>query len=181
MKKRFIITCISLLILSGANAQTQNKISTYFSVQYNKTIYDRTDGNNPWSVGLGLQTVYNNQTKFKPAIELTIDGAIADDKLIRLDSHGQEVQEADVVTNLFAGTAFHPSQQFYISFLCGPSFINSNTYFGIKPSIGYYFSTKQKLGLKVSYINIFNREPNYEETKMQDFGSIGLAFTIKLF
>lgn len=179
--KRLFITCISLFILSGAYTQTQNKISTYLSIQYNKTLYDRTEGNNPWSVGLGLQAVYNNQTKFKPAVELTVDGAIADDKLLRLDSHGQEVPDADVVVNLFAGTAFNPSQQFYISFLCGPSFINSNTYFGIKPSIGYYFSKSQKLGLRASYINIFNREPNYDETKMQDFGSIGLVFTIKLF
>jgi len=180
MKKRFI-TCISLFIFSGIYAQTQNKISAYLSPQQSLTIYDRTEGNNPWSIGLGFQTLYNNRTRFKPAIELTVDGAIADDKIYRTDSHGQEVQDADVVINLFAGTAFNFSQQLYISFLCGPSFINSNTHFGIKPSIAYYFSKNQRFGLRAYYVNIFNREPNYEETKMQDFGSIGLAFNIKLF
>ena len=52
---------------------------------------------------------------------------------------------------------------------------------GIKPSVAYYFSERQKLGLKISYINIFNRELNYEETKMEDFGSLSLAISFKLF
>ena len=73
------------------------------------------------------------------------------------------------------------SQKFYASFVMGASFINSNTYFGIKPSIAFYFSNRQKVKLELSYINIFNREYNYAETKKEDFGSVGLGIGIKLF
>jgi hypothetical protein len=38
------------------------------SIQYNKTIYDFTSANNPWGIGLGIQTLLNNKTKFKPKI-----------------------------------------------------------------------------------------------------------------
>ena len=179
--KNILLIAISFIISFPVFSQTQRKISTYFSVQYNTTIYDRTSGNNPWSIGAGLQAFYNNRTKFKPTIEITADGAIEDDKILRVNPDGKEVQDADGVINLFAGSSFQASQKFYLSFLFGPSFINSNTYFGIKPSVGYYFSKRQKLGAKISYINVFNREPNYEETKMLDFGSISLSINIKLF
>ena len=179
--RKYLLAVANLFILTQAFTQTQHKISTYLSAQYCNTIHDRTEGNNPWGIGAGLQAFYNNQTKFKPSLELTADGYLEDDKVLRVTIDGKEVNDVSSVINLFAGSAFCFSKQFYISFSAGPSFINGNTYLGIKPSIGYYFSGRQKLGLKLSYINIFNREPNYEETKMENFGSINLALSFKLF
>ena len=56
--------------------------------QYNSTIYDRTIGNNPWGTGIGLQTFFNNKTKFTPTIELTEDIYLEDDKVFRLNNDG---------------------------------------------------------------------------------------------
>jgi hypothetical protein len=159
------MTVFPFFMLCQISAQTQKKVSGYLSAQYNKTIYDRTSGNNPWSVGLGFQASLNNKTKFKPLIDLTADGSIEDDDVLRLSSDGKAVSEADGVINLFAGVSFQPANQFYLSVALGPSLINGNTYFGIKPPIGFYSSKSQRLTTRISYINVFNREFNYEETK----------------
>ena len=123
----------------------------------------------------------NNKTRIKPLIDVTADGAIEDDDVLKLSSDGKSVDNADAVINLFAGTSFQPVKQIYLSVALGPSFISGTTYFGIKPSVGFYFSKSQKLTVRVSYINIFNREFNYEETKKVDFGSISFSVGIKLF
>jgi hypothetical protein len=80
------------------------------------------------------------------------------------------------MVNLFAGSSFHPSRTIYFSVLAGPSFISGQTFLGLKPSIGFYFSKKQRWTGKISYINVFNR------TKItnQDFGSISVAIGVKL-
>ena len=75
--KKYILIAFIFFTLFDAAAQSQRKMSTYLSAQFNKTIYDRTLGNNPWSVGIGLQAFLNNKTKFKPVIELTADASIA--------------------------------------------------------------------------------------------------------
>jgi hypothetical protein len=79
--------------------------------------------------------------------------------------------------NLFLGSSFHPTQNVYLSFLAGPSFISGQTLLGIKPSIGFYFSKAQKWTGKVSYINIFNRT----KITKDDFGSLSVAVGLKLF
>ena len=157
--------------------QTSKKLSTYLSAQFNKTIYDRTTGNNPWGIGFGLQAYVNNKTKFKPTVEFTADAYLQDDKVQRLTPGGEPIDDIGGVVNLFAGASYHPTQKMYLSFLAGPSFINGNTLFGIEPSFGFYFSSNQKWTCKISYINIFNREP----TSGQDFGSISLAIGVNLF
>jgi len=179
--KKYILIAFPFFVLCNTAAQTQRKISTYLSAQFNKTIYDRTLGNSPWSVGAGLRAFLNNKTKFKPIIELTVDVSVADDDVLRLSPDGKAVEDADGIINLFGGASFQPAKQFYLSFTLGPSFINSNTYFGIKPSIGFYLSKSQKLTARISYINIFNRALNYEENKKDDFGSISFSMAIKLF
>ena len=67
--QKFILILLSFFMVHTVNAQL--KISSYLSVQYNKTIYDVTLGNNPSGVGLGIETVFNSGSKFKPAIEIT--------------------------------------------------------------------------------------------------------------
>ncbi len=173
------ITTIFLLcfILTQAFGQIQRKVTTNFLTQYNKTIYDRTIGNNPWGIGLGLQTFFNNKTKFKPNIELTGDIYLEDDKVFRTNSNGTEIVDVGGMVNLFLGTSFHPSQTIYLSFSAGPGFLSGQTLFGVKPSFGFYFSRSQRWTGKISYINIFNRD----RTTKEDFGSLSLAIGFKLF
>ena len=178
--QKVIMTFQICFILTQTFGQTQKKISTYLLTEYNKTIYDRTRGNNPWGVGLGLQTFFNNKTRFKPTIELTGDIYLEDDKVLRLNPDGSipiNYNEVQGMVNLFVGTCFNPTRNIYLSFLAGPSFISGQTMLGIKPSFGFYFSKSQKWTGKISYINIFNRD----KTTKEDFGSLSLAVGLKLF
>ena len=171
------MTFVICLILTQTFGQTQKKVATFLFTQFNKTIYDRTLGNNPWSIGLGLQTFFNNKTKFTPTIELTGDIYLEDDKVFRMNTDGTTINDVGGMVNLFVGTAFNPTQNIYLSFVAGPSFISGQTLLGIKPSIGCYFSKNQKWTGKLSYINVLNRG----QTIKEDFGSISLAIGVKLF
>ena len=169
-------TFLLLSVLIQSFGQTQRKVTTYLLAQYNKTIYDRTIGNNPWGVGLGLQTFFNNKTKFTPTIELSGDIYLEDDKVYRMNVDGTPINDVRGMVNLFVGTSFNPTRNIYLSFLGGPSFISGQTWLGIKPSFGFYFSKSQKWTGKISYINIFNRDRKAKE----DFSSLSLAVGLKL-
>jgi len=159
--------------------QTQKPISLYLQTHFNKTIYDVTYGNNPWGVGLGLQTLFltNKKTKFKPTIEITADTYLEDDKVLRLTPEGEPIEDLGTMINLFAGSTYHPLQFVYLSFVVGPSFIDGQTLFGIKPSVGFYFSDNRRWTAEVSYINIFNRD----KLTGKDFGTISFTVAVKLF
>ena len=178
--KKFSTTLFTYFILIQIFGQTQKKISTYLLAQYNKTLYDYTIGNNPWGIGLGLQTFFNNKTKFKPILELTGDIYLEDNKVLRLNP-GEGIPKNDntvrAMVNLFAGSSFYLTQNIYLSFVTGPSFISEQAFIGIKPSFGFYFSKTHRWTGKISYINVFNR------TKVgnEDFGSLSLAIGLKLF
>lgn len=174
-----ITTFLLCFILTQTFAQTQRTISAYLLTQNNLTVYDYTLGNNPWGIGLGLQTFFNNSTRFKPTIEITGDVYLPSDKVLRLNPDGTIPTSDNSVcgmVNVFAGTSFHPTKSVYLSFVAGPSFINKAA-LGIKPSFGFYFSKSQKWTGKVSYINVFDR---YKATK-DDFGSLSVAIGLKLF
>jgi len=176
----FFIVLFTFFSSAQSFGQAQRKASTFLFAQYNSTLYDYTKGNNPWGIGLGLQTFLSNKTKFKPTIELTGDIYPEDDKTLRSNPDGTFPENGNDVrgmVNLFAGASFHPTQGIYLSFIAGPSFISGKTLLGIKPSFGFYFSKNQKWTGKIAYINVFNR------TKIinQDFGSLSVAIGLKLF
>ena len=175
--QKVITTFLLCFILTYSFGQTEKKISTYLLTQFNTTRYDVTKGNNPWGVGLGLQTFLNNKTKFKPTIELTGDIYLEDDKVFRTDSTGTPLNDVRGMVNLFIGTSFNPTKNIYLSVVGGPSFLGGQTLLGIKPSLGFYFTKSQRWTGKVSYINIFNRG----NVTKQDFGSLSLALGVKLF
>ena len=178
--QKLIMPFFLCFILTPSFGQTQRKVSTYLLTQYNNTLYDYTANNNPWGIGLGLQLLFNNKTKFKPAIELTGDVYLEDDKVFRSNPDGSFPENGNDVrgmVNLFAGSSYHPNQRIYISFVAGPSFIGGQTLVGIKPSCGFYFSKNQKWTGKVSYINVFNRTKIVNE----DFGSFSIALGVRLF
>ena len=173
--QKILITVIACFIFSRSFCQT--KVSTLLLAQYNTTMYDRTAGNNPWGVGLGLQTLLINKSKFTPTIELTADLYLENDKVYRMNADGSAINTVPGMINLFAGTSFHPVKNLYMSVVGGPSFINGQTLFGIKPSLGFYFSRSHRCTGKISYINIFKRD----KTTKEDFGSLSFAVGIKLF
>jgi len=178
--KKLIPTFLFCFLLTQVFGQTKRKVSSYIFAEYNNTLYDYTSGNNPWGVGLGLQAFLNNKTKFTPTIELTRYIYLEDNKVLRLNPDGSTPQNDEAVSamvNLFVGSSFQPTKSIYISFVAGPSFISGQTFLGIKPSFGFYFSKTQRWTGKVSYINVFNR------TKIAnaDFGSLSLAIGLKLF
>ena len=178
--KKLIPTFLFCFLLTQVFGQTKRKVSSYIFANYNNTLYDYTAGNNPWGVGLGLQAFLNNKTKFKPTIELTADTHLEDNKVLRLNPDGSIPNDDNAVegmVNLFAGASFHPNQSIYVSFVAGPSFISGQTFLGIKPSFGFYFSKTQRWTGKISYINVFNRTKVVND----DFGSLSLSIGLKLF
>lgn len=110
--QKFITTLLLCFVLTQSFSQTQRKVSTYLQGQYNKTIYDRTIGNNPWSMGLGLQAFLNNSAKFKPTIEFTADAYLEDDKVLRLNPDDTPIEDIGGMVNLFAGASFHRQRKF---------------------------------------------------------------------
>ncbi len=175
--KIILTLCVCCFTLTHSFGQTHKKFSTFLFAQYNKTIYSATLGNNPSGIGLGLQTFFNNKTNFKPTIEITGDVYLQDDKVYRTDGNGTPLDNVPGMVNLFIGSSFQPTQNFFFSFSGGPSFIGGLTSFGIKPSIGFYLSKKQHWIGKLSYINIFNQE----KVTNKDFGTISFSIGFRLF
>lgn len=149
----------------------------YLQGQYTHTLYDATKGNNPWGMGAGLQLFFRQAAKLKPTIELTADGYLEDDKVLRLDTAGTPINDLGGMVNLFAGGSYHPMKTLYLALVAGPSFLGGQIKFGIKPSLGFYFSHSQRWTGKLSYINVFNR---YEKTN-EDFGSISFSLGVRLY
>lgn len=178
--KKLIVSIALNFILILSFAQKTKRVSTYFLTNYNTTLYDYTIGNNPWGMGIGFQVFLNNSTRFKPTLEFTGDVYLEDDKVLRLDPDGSLPKTDNSfggMLNLFAGSSFHPSEKIYLSLLAGPSFIGGQTLLGIKPSVGFYFSQRQRWTGKISYINIVNRT----KPTGDDFGSLSFALGFKLF
>jgi len=177
MRKKFITASLLCFFIMHALGQSQKKISTTLLAQYNHTFYDRTIGNNPWSMGLGIQALLNNKTRFKPTIEITGDTYLASDKVQRINIDYTPVDDVQGMVNVLAGASYCPGDNVYLSLVAGPSFIGLHTYFGIKPSFGFYFSKTKRWTGKISFINVFNRDKFTHE----DFGSLSVALGLRLF
>ena len=175
--QKFLPTFLLCFLLTQSFSQIQRKVSTYLQAQYNKTIYDRTIGNNPWGAGLGLQLYFNNNSRFKPTLDFTADAYFEDDKVLLINPEGTEIIDIGGMVNVFAGASFYPTKKMYLSLVTGPSFVSGQTLLGVKPSFGFYLSQNQRWTGKISYINVFNRDKATKE----DFGSISLSLGIKLF
>src|SRR5690242_6431089 len=98
--RKILTIFLCCFILTQSLGQTQRKVSAYFLSEYNNTLYDYTIGNNPWSIGLGLQTFFNNKSKFKPTIELTGDLYLEDNKVLKLNPDGSIPDEDNTVGSM---------------------------------------------------------------------------------
>jgi hypothetical protein len=175
--RKFITTFFFCLILAQAFSQTRHKLTAYLQGEYNKTIYDRTIGNNPWGIGLGLQVLRNSASRFKLTADISAIAYLEDDKVLRLNADGSPVNAVGGMVDLFAGASFQPTQKVYVSFVAGPSFTGGLILLGIEPTLGVFFSSKQRWTVKCSYINVFDRDKKTSE----DFGSINVSLGVKLF
>ena len=178
--KKCILFSLSCLLFINSYTQQQRKPTGYLLTQYNKTLYDQTAGNNPWSIGIGFQAFLNQRATFTPTIELTADLYLANDKVSRINGDSLMPRTYETVpgmTNLFIGYSFHPTSNFYLSFSGGPSLISGKILAGIKPSLCFHLSKNKKCTGKASYINVFDRH----KIPKKDFVSYSLALGYKLF
>ena len=175
MKLPFIV--LTILFLSPTFGQSNKKLSLLIQAQSNITLKDYTKGNNPWSLGLGLQSSFLLKSKIHPTIELTGDLYLVDDKVLRSDSTGIRYKDVRTMVNIFVGASITPIQNIYLSVLCGPSFAGEQALFGLKPSLGVFFSKKQKILAKLSYLTVFNRG----NLVKQNFNSISISLGLKLY
>lgn len=175
--QKLIAILLGCLIVSNGIGQNKKNISGYLLAQYNQTIRDRTKGNNPWGMGLGFQLLFNTHSRIRPMIDITADAYLEDDKVYRFNGDSTALTDVRSMLNLFAGVSYRITQTTYLSLAGGPAFISGETFIGIKPSFGFYFSKNQSWTGKISYINIFNRDFLTKE----DFSSISFSIGKKLF
>jgi hypothetical protein len=163
--------------MTPALGQQSKRFVGYLSAEYNMTLYDRTVPNNPWAMGLGFQTFFNNNQKVKATFDFTADAYLEDDKVLRLNGDSTPIADVGGMINLLAGISYQPAKMVYLSFVAGPSFVSERILLAVKPSLGFYFTPAQKSTFKIYFINVFNRD----RTTKQDFGSIGFSLGVKIF
>jgi hypothetical protein len=156
---------------------SQKNTSLFLQTQFNSTLYDITEVNNPIGIGLGLQTFFNNNGKIKPTLEATVDAYLGGLKVQLLYPDETPIPTVGGMINLFAGGSWHPFKAGFVSITAGPSFISGGTFWGIKPAIGTHFGKDQKWMGKLAFINIYNRDARTHE----DFGSLSLSLGLRLF
>ena len=174
--QKLLTTILFCFILTNVFGQTNRKSTLYFEGQYNQTLSDVTKGNNPWGMGLGLQMFFLQKSIIKPTIELTADAYLMDDKVYRMHLDGTPIGTVGGMINVFAGASVHPISNAYVSFVAGPSFVGGQTLLGLKPSLGFYFSSNKKVTGKISYINVLKRE----ERARQNFTSVSFSLGVRL-
>jgi hypothetical protein len=175
--KKTTITLLLSFVIANCFSQLHNKISSYLLAQYIHTTHDVTLGNNPWGAGLDAIILYKNKTKFLPVIDLGAGIFLEDDKVARLDTTSKMIESIGFIGNAYIGVAIKPEKHVYVSFVAGPAFINGQALLGIKPSVGFYFSKKQRCTAAFSFATIYNR---YKPAS-DDYKSVNIALGIRLF
>ena len=153
------------------------KVRVQLNAQFTQTLFDRTLGNNPWSVGVGLQGDLIHESKFNPTVDLTADIYLADNKVQVVNPDETSADDLGGVVNMFAGLSYSRKKKIYYALVFGPSFSNGDAYLGAKTSLAFYFTEAQRLSGKISFINIFNRDKYFHK----DFGSVSFTLGYKLY
>jgi hypothetical protein len=172
--QRIITASLFVFIISQSFGQSPSKFSSYLMFSYKQTLQDQTLGNNPWSLGLGMEGCILNKSSFIPTLEITGDLYLEDDKVLRLDQEGKAIPSISGVINLFGGSLFKPTPWMFIGFSLGPSFMNGKAFLGIQPALGFFFPGNQRWLAKISYIDVLNRGT-------EDFKSLRLSLGFRLY
>lgn len=175
MKKIILSLAGSFMLLA---AWAQKRVSTHIEFIQQTTIADRTIKNNPWGAGLGLQTLLNPGKKFSSMIDLSGFLYLSKVKLLYTGPADEPMPDVENMVNLFGGIVYKPNSIVYLSLAAGPSYIDEQTLFGLKPAFGFYFSPSQKWKAQVAYLNVFNRGA---KGLKGDFTSVALSAGLRLF
>lgn len=175
--QKIILHLLFSFMLVNATGQLQKKISLYLSAQYHQTLYDRMKSENPLGFGFGIQSFVHLHSKIKPMLDLSVEVYPAKSKVAFLNPDGSLIENIDALTNLFAGVSYHPARRAFIAFSAGPCFANGNILLGVRPAVGFYFSSSQKCMGRLSYTNIFHRD----KYTQQDLGVLSFGIGIRFF
>lgn len=169
MKKAYFI--LTLLVTTTCFSQTTRKITTFASLQLNKTLYDQSPLYKTSIGGLGLQLFSNANNQFRPTLEINAD-------LFKESGIGpadEPTEEKTVIPSVFIGPSFHLIDRFFVAATVG-STIYGKAHFGVRPSVGFYPCNSKKWFAKASYTNIFQESKNQNK----DFGFVSFALALKL-
>jgi hypothetical protein len=168
--KRTIVIVLAFLpfYLMG---QSNLKISSSIKTQSNLLVYP----NKGYGAGVGIEIDAKFQSKFKPYVGFNWDCFPAAAVLTTFE--GERVPDMRCISSVFIGLAYQPFNRFWFSLEGGPSFVPSHTYLSLKPTIGYYFDQKQRLGIDISLTNIFHADIINDSS----YGYMSLGLMIKLF
>ncbi len=172
--RKLVILTVSCFLTLNILGQQSKKVSLFFNLQANKTLYDRVMPNAN-GAGAGLELFLNTSTKFKPILEFNWDVFSTSDVMIFQD--GNELVKKRSVPYVFIGTSYNPLKRLYFTFTFGPSFINSEVYLGIKPCVAYYIGRKERFTAKISLTNIFERD----DAGNEPFGYMNFGLGVRLF
>ncbi len=175
--RRLSITLLLFCILANCFGQKPKKITAYLSGQYTNTLHDFTKENNPWGIGLDLQVIGYPQGIISPIVEVSFDRYLMSYKVLKVYADGTPVPSVSQMTNVLAGISVNLPANIYVSAAAGPSFIDGEAFFGIKPSVGVFLSSSKRWNVRVSYIHIYKREKRFEK----DFTSLSYSLGIRLF
>ena len=78
---------------------------------------------------------------------------------------------------ILIGGYFQPLHIIFFTFYTGTSFINSNVYLTLRPSIGFYFGNNELMSAHIGLTHIFQ----CDDASKQPFGYINLGMGLKLF
>jgi hypothetical protein len=157
-------------------AQKQVKWNSYLQGAINPVVRDQTIKLNPWLAGLGFQVVSGSNHKLKWNVELNADIQPAEDKVYRFNPDGTELKQVRAVISLFGGIYYPISKTVFLSAAAGPCVNGDRVLFAIKPSLGIFFSKKNRLFGRISFWNIYNREAYSKK----NFSSLSFTSGIKL-
>jgi len=173
---KLTLCIIALLTCSAALGQEDRKISAYASLNVNLTQYDRTISNNAVGFGAGAQINMRTGAWVRPLICFSADG-YGGTKELYMTAGGKPIMGKSEVINVFAGVLVNLPKRFFASFTMGPSFIDGNTYVGIKPAIGYYCLPGRQLAARVAFTNVYQRD----DISNKSFGTLVISAAVKLF
>ncbi len=171
--KRILILFLFVALPSFILGQSNYVISMLFKAKVNRCIYPATE--KVYGPGIGLEVNERFNNNFQSFLTLNLDLFPQND--VRTIINGKELPNKKSIVSIFIGISYHPIEKIWISFEGGPSFIPSQTYFSIKPAIGYYFDKKKKYGIDLSLTNIFKLDVVNEGS----YGYLSLGFNVRIF
>jgi hypothetical protein len=154
MRYLFLLFLVSSLPTFG---QQHRLLSGYVTFQYTHTLKDVTKGNNPWGMGTGLQIFFNINQWFRPAVDLTSDLYLENDKTLRVAANGEHFEQVTTISKILAGPSLQLGTYANVGFVAGAAFVNREALLAIKPSLTIFPTKRQTVFFKGSHITVFNR------------------------